>query len=271
MLTRPASSSSRMLVSVEKGRGRTESAKRAYLSLLVCCSSSRRTPSRRRLLVQCSAKRAAEIYSRFLAHELIDDDSLSDVVKHPAHALHELLGRLQALHRRRARHCPRFDEARRRLPLYTSTTVSMCSDLDYVTEVPLDDEQGKRQKSKHKSQMNRALLHLSQPVPQHVYYPCRQVVSRRGTTSWTSSASNRIATVRSRSSSRRPAEALPHAKSPFIVFSDFDGTITTEDSNDAATDNVRVSHESPSPELTRVYFHSSDSAQTSVAPSMSRS
>jgi hypothetical protein len=53
--------------------------------------------------------------------------------------------------------------------------------------------------------------------------------------------------------------SLPHANAPFIVFSDFDGTITTcallsrflfscslltyslnrEDSNDAATDNVR--------------------------------
>ncbi|SCV74275.1 BQ2448_6707 [Microbotryum intermedium] len=34
--------------------------------------------------------------------------------------------------------------------------------------------------------------------------------------------------------------SLPHAQAPYIVFSDFDGTITTEDSNDAATDNVRT-------------------------------
>ncbi|KAI5480444.1 protein of pyridoxal phosphate phosphatase-related family [Pseudohyphozyma bogoriensis] len=32
--------------------------------------------------------------------------------------------------------------------------------------------------------------------------------------------------------------SLPFAEKPFIVFSDFDGTITTEDSNDAATDNL---------------------------------
>ncbi|KAL8292556.1 hypothetical protein RQP46_001168 [Phenoliferia psychrophenolica] len=32
--------------------------------------------------------------------------------------------------------------------------------------------------------------------------------------------------------------ALPYQDKPFIVFSDFDGTITTEDSNDAATDNL---------------------------------
>ncbi|SCZ98765.1 BZ3500_MvSof-1268-A1-R1_Chr3-1g05605 [Microbotryum saponariae] len=31
---------------------------------------------------------------------------------------------------------------------------------------------------------------------------------------------------------------LPHAQAPYIVFTDFDGTITTEDSNDAATDNL---------------------------------
>ncbi|KAK4704980.1 2-hydroxy-3-keto-5-methylthiopentenyl-1-phosphate phosphatase, partial [Phenoliferia sp. Uapishka_3] len=32
--------------------------------------------------------------------------------------------------------------------------------------------------------------------------------------------------------------SLPYADSPYILFSDFDGTITTEDSNDAATDNL---------------------------------
>ncbi|BGP48041.1 hypothetical protein JCM10450v2_003913 [Rhodotorula kratochvilovae] len=34
------------------------------------------------------------------------------------------------------------------------------------------------------------------------------------------------------------AADLPHATAPFIIFSDFDGTITTKDSNDTATDEL---------------------------------
>ncbi|GJN89275.1 hypothetical protein Rhopal_002254-T1 [Rhodotorula paludigena] len=34
------------------------------------------------------------------------------------------------------------------------------------------------------------------------------------------------------------ASELPHATAPFIIFSDFDGTITTRDSNDTATDEL---------------------------------
>ncbi|KAK4056876.1 hypothetical protein OIO90_002126 [Microbotryomycetes sp. JL221] len=37
--------------------------------------------------------------------------------------------------------------------------------------------------------------------------------------------------------------SLPHADAPFIVFSDFDGTITTADSNDTATDNLGFGQE----------------------------
>jgi len=33
-------------------------------------------------------------------------------------------------------------------------------------------------------------------------------------------------------------DELPYAGSPFVIFSDFDGTITTEDSNDFMTDNL---------------------------------
>ncbi|GAA5909974.1 hypothetical protein JCM8208_006402 [Rhodotorula glutinis] len=34
------------------------------------------------------------------------------------------------------------------------------------------------------------------------------------------------------------AADLPHASAPFVIFSDFDGTITTRDSNDTATDEL---------------------------------